>query len=104
MPGRLLLIMGLLVGGLACTPRPPAGVPAGAVWAGTRKAGAFVVIGEQTLDGWKLKVYDRKGALIAEGPFVLRGLGRTELSPEDFARWDSGVLHLKDGAALVPKR
>lgn len=103
MPGRLLLVAVLIAGGLACTPRPPKGVPANAVWAGTRKAGAFVVIGDQTLDGWKIKVYDRRGALLADGPFVLRGMARAELLPEEFAGWESGTLRLKDGALLVPK-
>lgn len=104
MTERLLLVTLLLVAGVACTPRPPAGVPAEATWVGSRKQGAFVKMGAQTLDGWCFKVYDRQGRLVADAPFVLRGMGRSELDPQDLAGWDGRNLYLKDGAVLAPKR
>lgn len=100
---RLLLVTLLLVSSLACSPRRPAGVPADATWVGSRKQGAFVQMGGQTLDGWRFKIYDRQGLLVADAPFVLRGVGRSELDPQDLTGWDGRNLYLKDGAVLAPK-
>lgn len=103
MTERLLLVTLLLVSGLACSPRHPAGVPAEATWVGSRKQGAFVQMGAQTLDGWRFRVYDRQGRLVADGPFVLRGVGRSELDAKDLTGWDGRNLYVKDGAVLAPK-
>ena len=104
----LWLAVGLAVELLGCAaraPQRPVGLPAEASWVGTRKGGAFILIGDKDRDGWKVKIYDdRSGAIKAEGLFTLRGgIGRAELSNSEVVSYDGSALHLSDGAVLAPK-
>jgi hypothetical protein len=84
-------------------PRPPS-VPPQATWAGTRKAGVFVLVGPQDREAWLIKVFDdRTGAVRAEGPYVLRGAARAEIQAEEIVGFDAQGLHLSDGALMVPR-
>lgn len=88
----------------ACgAPPKPQGVPAEAFFAGKRKDGVFVTIGDPYGTGWIVKIHDRKGTLIKEGPFALKGMGRGEIRPEEVVRWDGTQLLLADGSRLVPR-
>ena len=99
----LAVALGLTACGPHVPPRP-ASVPQEAQWLGDRKGGVFVLIGAQEMDGWRLKIYDdHTGALKADGPFVLRGMARAELSVGDLAFFDGQSIHLKDGAVLGPR-
>jgi hypothetical protein len=94
-----------LLGCAARAPQKPAGLPAEASWVGTRKGGAFILIGPKDRDGWKVKVFDdHTGAIRADGLFTLRGgIGRAELSNSEVVSYDGHALHLADGALLAPK-
>lgn len=85
-------------------PSRPAGVPEGAFWAGKRKDGAFVFIGPRDGLGWQLKIYDRKGNLKGQGAYVLRGMAKAEIVPEEVLSFDGEALHLADGTLLIPRR
>lgn len=96
------LILTVVVG--CGAPSRPAGVPEGAFWAGKRKDGVFVFIGARDGLGWQVKIYDRKGALKAQGPYVLRGMARAEIVPAEVLSYDGEALHLADGTLLIPRR
>ncbi|MCE1230083.1 MAG: hypothetical protein LWX11_11425 [Firmicutes bacterium] len=90
---------------LACgAPSRPANVPEGAFWAGKRSNGVFVLMGERDGLGWQVKLYDRKGNLKAQGPYVLRGMAKAKIVPEEVISFDGEALHLADGTLLVPRR
>lgn len=86
----------------ACGVRRPSQVPAESVWVGDKKQGAFVLLGEREGNRWRVKVWGRDGALLADGPFVLRGMARASIEPHEVAAWDGRQLALQDGTLLVP--
>jgi len=53
--------------------------------------------------GVKVKIYDRKGVLKAQGAYVLRGMAKAEIVPEEVVSFDGKALHLADGTLLVPR-
>ena len=88
----------------ACgAPSRPQGVPAEAFFVGKRRGGVFVIVGAPHATGWFLKIYDRKGTLIKEGPFALKGYARGEILPEEVVGWNGTELALADGSRLVPR-
>lgn len=88
----------------ACgAPAKPQGVPAEAFFVGKRRSGVFVTIGDPHPTGWVLKIHDRRGALIKEGPFALKGYARGEILPDEVVGWDGKELTLADGSRLVPR-
>ena len=97
------LWMALLVMGCGRVPPRPANVPASAFFVGQRRDGVFVVVGAKEIMGWHLAIYGRNGALKREGVFVLRGMARAEILPEEVQSYDGTALHLSDGTLLVPK-
>lgn len=98
----IALCAALLVG--CGAPSRPANVPEGAFWAGKRRDGVFVLIGARDGLGWQVKLYDRKGNLKAEGPYVLRGMAKAEIVPEEVVSFDGEALHMADGTLLIPRR
>ncbi|MDP2875605.1 MAG: hypothetical protein Q8O00_05420 [Holophaga sp.] len=96
------LALAVLIG--CGAPSRPAGLPEGAFWAGKRSNGAFVLIGARDGLGWQLKIYDRKGTLKAEGAYVLRGMAKANIVPEEIVSYDGQALHLSDGTLLIPRR
>jgi len=96
------LVLTVMVG--CGVPSRPAGIPEEAFWVGKRKDGVFVFIGARDGLGWQVKIYDRKGVLKAEGAYVLRGMARAEIVPEEVLSYDGEALHLADGTLLIPRR
>jgi hypothetical protein len=86
----------------ACGARHPAGVPKESVWVGEKDRGAYILLGPREGARWHVKAWGRDGKLLAEGPFVLRGMARAAIEPHEFAAWDGRQLALKDGTLLVP--
>lgn len=97
-----VLMLAFMVG--CGVPSRPSGVPEGAFWAGKRRDGVFVLIGPRDGLGWQVKLYDRKGALKAQGAYVLRGMAKAEIVPEEVLSYDGEALHLADGTLLIPRR
>lgn len=87
---------------LSCGVRRPAQVPKEAVRVGPADRGAWVLVGARQAGRWPLRVWDRNGALEAEGAFVLRGMARVSIEAHEPAAWDGRQLALKDGSLLVP--
>lgn len=88
----------------ACgAPPKPQGVPAEAFFVGKRRDGVFVTIGEPVATGWKVKIHDRAGVLLKEGPFALKGYARGEILPKEVVAWNGTELVLADGSRLVPR-
>ena len=99
-----LALLAVMVACAPRAPRRPAGLPAASFWVGTRHGGAFVELGAKDRDGWRVRIFDdHSGAVRSEGLFVLRGIARAELGPEDIIACDGTTLRLTDGARLVPK-
>ncbi len=96
---HLALLLPIL---LACGVRRPAQVPRESVWVGDKAGGAFVLLGTREGSRWRLKVWSRDGALLADGPFALQGMARASIEPHELAAWDGRRLALKDGSLLVP--
>lgn len=89
---------------IACgAPPKPQGVPPEAFFVGKRRDGVFVTVGAPHATGWILKIHDRNGRLLKEGPFVLKGYARGEILPSDVVAWDGQALLLADGGRLVPR-
>lgn len=88
----------------ACgAPPKPTGVPAEAFFVGKRRDGVFVTIGEPVATGWKVKIHDRRGVLVQEGRFALKGFARGEILPEEVVAWTGTELVLADGSRLVAR-
>lgn len=101
---RLALpVLAVLALSSGCTPTRPAGVPPEAFHAGQGKARVWISVGEREPLGWKLRVYDRKGALLKEGSFRMQGMARAQVLPEEVVGWDGSALLLTDGGKLVPR-
>lgn len=103
----LFLVAGVLVlSGVGCSriPPRPANVPPESIYVGKRRDGVFVVVVSKEVIGWRLKVFGRDGSLKAEGLYVLRGMARAELLPEELVSFDGEAFHLSDGGLLVPRR
>lgn len=96
------LVLAVMVG--CGTPSRPSNVPEASFWAGKRKDGVFVFIGARDGLGWQVKIYDRKGRLKAQGAYVLRGMAKAEIVPEEVLSYDGEALHLADGTLLIPRR
>lgn len=104
---RHSLVVGILVlSGLACSrvPPRPANVPAESFYVGKRRDGVFVQVVSKEIIGWRLKIYGRDGSLKGEGLYVLRGMARAELLPEELVSFDGEAFRLSDGGLLVPRR
>lgn len=105
---RTLLVSCLVLAALAVgcgkrIPKPPAGVPAAAMYAGTPERGHFIHFEGHTQLGWNVKIYDaRTGAVVHASEFRVIGLARSEVLPEELVAWDGEFIHLKDGTRLVP--
>jgi hypothetical protein len=95
----LLICLPLL---LACGVRRPAQVPKEAVQVGPKEGGAWVLVGPRQAGRWPLRVWDRDGALKADGAYVPRGMARVSIEAHEPAAWDGRQLALKDGTLLVP--
>jgi hypothetical protein len=87
---------------LGCGPRHPAQVPKESVWVRGQQQGAFILLGERAGSRWRVQVWSREGALLADRPFALRGMARTSIEPHELAAWDGRQIALKDGTLLVP--
>lgn len=98
------LMVAILVLGCGRVPPRPANVPAESFFVGKRKDGVFVLIGPRDGLGWQLKIYGRDGVLKREGAYVLRGMARAEIVPEEVISYDGEALHLSDGTLLIPRR
>jgi len=98
------IMAAILVLGCNRVPPRPANVPVESFYVGQRKDGVFVVIGVPDGLGWQLKIYDRKGNLKREGAYVLRGMARARIIPEEVLSYDGEALHLQDGTLLIPRR
>jgi len=105
MPRCVSLVALILLGTLGCSqaPRKPANLSAEVFWVGKRKEGVFVLIGARDGLGWRVSIFDRQGALKREGVFVLRGMARAEIVPEEVLSFDGEALHLSDGTLLIPR-
>lgn len=97
------LMAAILLLGCGRVPPRPANVPAESFFVGKRKDGVFVVIGARDGLGWRVKIFSRDGVLRREGPFVLRGMARAKVVPEEVLSYDGEALHLADGTLLVPR-
>ena len=98
------LVVAMLVLGCSRVPPRPANVPAESFFVGKRKDGVFVVIGARDGLGWRVKIFGRDGALKREGAYVLRGMARAEVVPDEVLSYDGEALHLRDGTLLIPRR
>jgi hypothetical protein len=98
------LVVAMLVLGCGGPPPRPANVPAESFFVGKRKDGVFVRIGARDGLGWQIKIYDPKGNLKREGAYVLRGMARAEIVPDEVLSYDGEALHLRDGTLLIPRR
>ena len=98
------LVAVILVLGCDRVPPRPLNVPAESFFAGKGKDGVFVAIGVRDGLGWQVRIYDRKGGLKRQGAYVLRGMARAEIVPEEVLFFDGEALHLRDGTLLVPRR
>lgn len=87
---------------LACGVHRPSQVPKASVWVGPKEGGAWVLLGARQDGRWPVQVWDRNGALRADGSFVLRGMARVSIETHELAAWDGRLLALKDGSLLVP--
>jgi len=98
---RAMLPLTICLLAIACEPSRPPGVPAEAFWV---KGGVFLRVGSPVSTGWHMTLYDPKtGAVKAEGVYLLRGLGRAEITKEEIASWNGHEFLLKDGGRLVPR-
>lgn len=96
-----MAFIALLLFTLACgAPKRPANVPEGAFWGGSRKQGAFILVGKKHGLGWYMKVYNKEGALQKDGLFVVNGSGRSEFYAEEVLSFDGQNIHFKDGGRL----
>ena len=100
----IALVVAILVLGCDRVPPRPANVPAESFFVGKRRDGVFVVIGPREGLGWHVKIYGRDGNLKREGAYVLRGMARAEIVPEEVLRFDGEALYLRDGTLLIPRR
>jgi len=98
------LVIAILALGCGRVPPKPANVPAESFFVGKRKDGVFVLIGARDGLGWRVKIFDRRGTLLKEGPYVLRGMARAEVVPGEVLSFDGEALHLADGTLLIPRR
>ena len=98
------LVVAVLVLGCDRVPPRPASVPAESFFVGKRKDGVFVVMGAREGLGWHVKIFSRDGILKHEGAYVLRGMARAEIVPDEVLTFDGEALHLRDGTLLVPRR
>lgn len=98
-PLSALLALALLTG---CGDRRPAGVPAEARWVGPKDTGAWVRVGDRENGRWRVQAWGRDGAVVADGPYQLRGMARVSVEPHELAAWDGRQLALRDGTLLVP--
>ncbi len=101
--GLMILAGVALLGACSRIPSKPAGLPAGAQWAGEGKNAVFVQIAHLSGTAWHVDVWDRKGKPLASGTFRLRGFARARIYTDEVLGWTNGALQLKDGTWLVPE-
>jgi hypothetical protein len=105
-PSKILVMTAFLAGLLlACRgiPSRPQGVAPEAQWSGEGQQGLWLKVMDHQGTLWQLEVWDRKGKLLGQGNFRLRGFAKAKIVPEEVLGWELGALHLKDGTWLVPE-
>ncbi len=100
----MTLMAAALVLGCDHVPPRPVSVPVESFYVGKGKDGVFVQIGTREGLGWHVKIFGRDGTLKREGAYVLRGMARAEIVPEEVLSFDGEALHLRDGTLLIPRR
>jgi hypothetical protein len=103
-PVMTVILAGLLLAGCGGTPARPPSVPAEAQWGGSGQKGAFLRVGGHQGTLWQLEVWDRKGRVLASGPFRLRGFAKAQIMPDEVLAFENGAFQLKDGTWLVPEK
>lgn len=84
-------------------PRRPAGVPAGAEWAGRGGSGRFFLVEGRQGAIYAIQVFEAgSGAQARTTRWRLVGFARTALIADEIAGLEGGVILLKDGSKLLP--
>jgi hypothetical protein len=104
--GAVVLLGGLALGRWLRSPRVPprpAGLPAGAEWAGQGSSGRFFLVEGRQGMVYSIHVFEARGGVPAPVTrWRLVGFARTGLNADEIAGLEGGAILLKDGSKLLP--